>query len=76
MQITKHTHSITNIPRQAGTFWIKAKAAKGQIIVICVQHSPNMYQSILQANKTEWLQKDFQSIWIETLLDTGYIQAA
>ena len=76
MQITKYTHSIVNIPRQAGTFWIKAKAAKGQIIVISVQHSANMYQSILQANKTKCLQKDFQSIWIETLLDTDYIQAA
>lgn len=76
MKLIKYTHSITNIPRQPGTFWIKAKAAKGQIVVIWVQHSSNMYQSILQANKTEWLQKDFQSIWIETLLDTDYIQAA
>lgn len=76
MKLIQYTHSIHNIPRRSGTFWVKAKAAKGQVVVISVQHSSNMYQSILQANKTEWLQKDFQSIWIETLLDTDYIQAA
>lgn len=76
MLITKHTHSIAQIPRQSGTWWVKAKNPEGRTFVIPVQYSSNMYQSILQANKDKWLKMNFQSIWIEVLADTDITHAA
>ncbi len=76
MLIQKFTHSTASIPRASGTLWVKAKDANGNTIILFVQHSRNVYQTVFKANKESWNQKDITCLWLEVLLDSDNSQAA
>ena len=76
MLIQKFTHSTISIPRASGTFWVKAKDANGNTIILSVQHSRNVYQTVFKTNKESWNQKGITNLWLEVLLDSDNSQAA
>ena len=76
MLIQKFTHSTISIPRASGTLWVKAKDANGNTIILFVQHSRNVYQTVFKTNKESWNQKDITCLWLEVLLDSDNSQAA
>lgn len=69
MHIHTFNHSTMNIPNMPGTYWVKAKSLTGKTVVIHTAHSLDIRRDVAIANKSQWLDNDLESFWVEVLLD-------
>ena len=62
--------STCSIPRESGTYWIKAKHHFDGVVVVTSDFSPNVRAAIERANKQHWFEGNLTDYWVEVLLES------
>jgi hypothetical protein len=61
---------IEDIPRAPGVYWVKGLTKAGVAKTVCANHCDDLYTAIRSADKSEWMNNDYQNYWLEIELDS------